>query len=239
MPPDVNEAMTGRPALVTGFEPYAGGRINPSREIVRALDGQRLDGTQIVGRTIPVSYRGLKTALAALIEELQPAVVISFGLWPGESVIRLERIGINVADFEIADNEGLLTADERVHDNGASAHLSTLPLRATADALLAQGIPARISSTAGTFLCNACLYTLLDQAAARASGALCGFVHVPYLPAQVAEIIGATRDERRFELHQRADLASMDLAMMIKAAEIALAEAIRHAARDSGPASTR
>jgi pyroglutamyl-peptidase len=235
MAPDVNDAMTGRPALVTGFEPYAGGRINPSREIVRALDERRLDGMSIVGRTIPVSYRGLKSALTTLIDELQPAVAISFGLWPGESVIRLERIGINVADFEIADNEGLLAADEHVHDNGVQAHLSTLPLRAIADALLDQGIPARISSTAGTFLCNATLYTLLDQAAARASGALCGFVHVPYLPAQVAEIISTTRDERRLELHQRADLASMDLAMMIKAAEIVLAEAIHHASRGVAP----
>jgi len=232
----MNDAMTERLALVTGFEPYAGGRINPSCEIARALDGRRLEGMQIVGRTIPVGYRGLKAALAALIEELRPAVAISFGLWPGESVIRLERIGINVADFEIADNEGLLAADERVQDNGAPAHLSTLPLRAIADALLTQGIPARISSTAGTFLCNACLYTLLDQAAASASGTLCGFVHVPYLPAQVAEIIGATRDERRFELHQRADLASMDLAMMIKAAEIALSESIRCAPRMSAAA---
>jgi pyroglutamyl-peptidase len=229
MSQDMSHAMTEPIALVTGFEPYAGGRINPSCEIVRALDGRRLDGAKIVGRTIPVSYRGLKSAMTALIEELRPAVAVSFGLWPGESVIRLERIGINVADFEIADNEGLLAANERVHDNGASAHLSTLPLRAIADALLAQGIPARLSSTAGTFLCNATLYTLLDQAAARASGTLCGFVHVPYLPVQVAEIIGATRDERRFELHQRADLASMDLAMMIKAAEIVLAESLRHA----------
>src|SRR5690348_10534776 len=229
MTPDMSNATIEPIALVTGFEPYAGGRINPSCEIVRALNGRRLDGTRIVGRTIPVSYRSLKSALAALIEELRPAVAVSFGLWPGESVIRLERIGINVADFEIADNEGLLAADERVHDNGASAHLSTLPLREIAVALLAKGIPARLSSTAGTFLCNATLYTLLDQATARAAGTLCGFVHVPYLPVQVAEIIGATRDERRFELHQRADLASMDLAMMIRAAEIVLAEAIRHA----------
>jgi pyroglutamyl-peptidase len=226
---DMNDAMTERPILITGFEPYAGGRINPAREIVHALDGRRIGSMPIVGRTIPVNYRGLKSALTALIEELRPAVAVSFGLWPGESVIRLERIGINVADFEIADNEGLVAADERVHDNGAAAHLSTLPLHAIADALLAQGIPARLSSTAGTFLCNATLYTLLDQTAARGSGTLCGFVHVPYLPSQVAEIIGATRDERRFELHQRADLASMDLDMMVKAAEITLTEAIRHA----------
>ena len=95
-----------RPVLVTGFEPYGGRGRNPAAEIAKALDGRMIAGHQVVGRTLPVSYRGLVERLGALIDEHNPAATISLGLWPGEPVIRLERFGLNLADFEIADNDG-------------------------------------------------------------------------------------------------------------------------------------
>src|SRR5262245_59043237 len=127
----------------------------------------------------------------------------------GEHMIRLERIGINVADFEIPDNENTLRSDEPLSDNGSAAMLATLPNREIRDALLCAGIPARISATAGTFLCNAALYTALSRAARQRRPPLTGFVHVPYLPEQVAELLKLIRIASQLELHQGADMGSM------------------------------
>lgn len=212
-------------ALVTGFAGYGGRGRNPSAEVAKALDGKEIAGLRLVGRMLPVSYAKLRPLLQELFDDLNPRVVVSIGLWPGEPTIRLERFGVNVADFEIPDNEGAFLTDAPVNANGATAARATLPLRAIEADLLAAGIPARLSATAGTFLCNATLYTILQLAQSLRPQALAGFVHVPYLPEQVAELLEATRAERKLELHQRADLASMDLAMMARALEIAIAAA--------------
>ena len=219
-----------RPFLVTGFEPYGGRGINPAHEIMRALDGKTIDGTTVIGRGLPVSFRNLKARIAALVEEIAPAGVISIGLWPGEPMIRLERIGVNVADFEIADNDGEIVRDAPVSANGAAGRLATLPLREIERALLAEGIPVRLSSTAGTFLCNTCLYSLLEAAEGQARHVPCGFMHVPYMPEQVAGLLADTRKQGRIEMHQRADLPSMDIAISRRAVEIAIAETMRAAA---------
>jgi len=137
--------------LVTGFEPYGGRGRNPAAEIAKALEGQTIAGHRVVGRTLPVSYRGLADRLAALVEEQHPVVVISLGLWPGEPMIRLERFGLNLADFEIADNEGAILIDEAIEANGATGLLASLPLRAIEQALLAAGIPARLSAPPARF----------------------------------------------------------------------------------------
>jgi pyroglutamyl-peptidase len=214
-------------ALVTGFAGYGGRGRNPADEVARALDGRSIGGLTVAGRVLPVSYVRLRASLHELLEELRPRLAIGLGLWPGESVVRLERIGINVADFEIPDNEGTVLTDRPISANDAPARLATLPLRDIETALLQAGIPARISSTAGTFLCNATLYTLLGHAEALALRALTGFIHLPYLPDQVAELLGSVRDERQLEIHQRADTASMDLATMIRALEVAIGVAAK------------
>jgi pyroglutamyl-peptidase len=210
-------------ALVTGFEGYGGRGRNPAGETAMALDGRTIGGVRVVGRRLPVSFKKLAAGLTGAMDEVKPDIVISLGLWPGEPVIRMERIGINVADFEIPDNEGTRPTDAPVSGNGAPAALATLPNRPIRDALLAAGIPARISSTAGTFLCNATLYTALAHAETKRRRPLTGFMHVPYLPEQVAELLQTVEDERRLEQHQRADTASMELATMVKAVEIAIA----------------
>lgn len=214
--------MAGQTALITGFEPYGGRGVNPSAEVARRLDGREIDGARVVGSTMPVSYHELKGRIEELIAQVQPSLVLSLGLWPGEPVIRLERVAINVADFEIPDNEGAFLEDADVEGNGPTALAATVPLRAMEQALLEAGIPARRSGTAGTFLCNATLYTFLSGLAAAGREVPCGFVHLPYLPDQVADLMAQTRDARALELHQRADLASMDLGTMIRALEICL-----------------
>jgi pyroglutamyl-peptidase len=195
------------------------------------MDGKIVAGAQVIGRTLPVAYSSLRSEIERLLAEIQPAVAISLGLWPGEPVIRIERIGVNVTDFEIPDNEGKLLVDEAIQAGGLAARLSTLPIRKIEQALLGAGIPARISSTAGTFLCNACLYTLLAAAdTAENTPAACGFIHLPYLPAQVAEQLQQLRRKGELEFHQRSDFASMDLATSIRAIEIAVATSIRASA---------
>jgi len=217
--------------LVAGFEPYGGRGRNPACDVVRALDRSVIAGHPVAGRTLPVSYNGLARRLSAMIDELHPRLVISLGLWPGETAIRLERFGLNLADFEIPDNEGALLTDAPIVAEGGAGLRSTLPLRAIEAALLASGIPARLSSTAGTFLCNATLYQLLHLLGERAPGARGGFIHLPYLPEQVALLLRETAAERRLELHQRADVASMALPLQVKAVSIAIATALGEPAR--------
>jgi len=212
-----------RIALVTGFEGYGGRGRNPAGETAKALDGKAVGGCLVVGRQLPVSYKRLSRGLTDLMKEHQPHIVISLGLWPGESTIRLERVGINCADFEIPDNDGAIESDMPVAVNGNAAVMATLPNRQIRSALLSAGIPARISSTAGTFLCNATLYSTLNFAQTMSRAPLTGFIHVPYLPEQVVELLTSMETNRQLELHQRADTASMDLAMMIRAVEIAIA----------------
>jgi pyroglutamyl-peptidase len=206
--------------LLTGFEPYGGRGINPAHEVVGTLDGTEIAGHAVVGRTIPVAYEGLADRIRALVAETAPVVVIGLGLWPGEPVIRLERVAVNLADFEIADNAGRIAA-EPLDPGGPAAFAATIPVARIRDRLLAAGIPARLSGTAGQFLCNALLYRALQACAASDPAPSCGFVHVPYLPEQVAALIRDVREEARLELHQRADLASIDKALMVEAIRLA------------------
>jgi len=219
--------MPSRAILVTGFRPYGGRGLNPAHEIMLALDGRTIAGRPVIGRPLSVSLARLPGEIAGLLDAHDPAAVVSLGLWPGESMIRIERIAVNIADFEIADNDGTVATDAAISGNGAAAIAASLPLRAIERAILAAGIPARLSATAGTFLCNACLYRFLEAAAGRSRAVPCGFLHVPYMPEQVAERLAAVQSEHGLELHQRSDLASMSLDRMVKAVELAVAETAR------------
>jgi pyroglutamyl-peptidase len=221
--------MHQRPALVTGFEPYGGRGVNPAGEIARALDGRTIAGVPVIGRALPVSFRSIAAHTSALLGELDPLVVIALGLWPGALMIRIERFGLNLADFEIPDNDGTVIKDGAIAADGSQALAATLPVREIEAALLAAGIPAQLSTSAGTFLCNACLYGFLLAAQRQRQPALCGFIHVPYMPSQVAELLAAMRREARLEGHQRGDLASMDIRVSTKAVERALEIALAKA----------
>lgn len=178
-----------RAALVTGFEPYGGYSLNPSAEIARRLDGARIGDVPIVGRLLPVALAALDEALAAVLRDVDPVAVVLLGLAPGEAAIRLERLALNLADFAIADNAGARVADRPLDKKAVPAAWSRLPVRAIQTRLLAMGIPARLSETAGTYLCNAALHRALSLVPRRVP---CGFIHLPLLPAQVAETIERT-----------------------------------------------
>lgn len=216
-------------ALITGFEPYGGRALNPSAQLAQALDGARIGGLRVVGLTWPVAFAGLAERIEAALDETQPALIIALGLCPGEPAIRLERFGVNLADFDIADNAGARLRDAPIARDGAAARAVTLPLRAIEQALLATGIPARLSNSAGTYLCNAALYALLGAVERRGWRIPCGFIHLPYLPQQVAAMLAAPQ-AGRLELNQ-ADLSSMDLAVMERAVRAAIVIAAQATAR--------
>jgi pyroglutamyl-peptidase len=206
--------------LLTGFQPYGGRQLNPSAEVVRALDGTEIGGCTVRGMLLPVSLGAARQPLEDAISTHRPALVVSTGLWPGEPVIRLERVAVNRASFEMPDNDGQRPLDESVDQEGPVARAVTLPVGKIIASLREKGIPARTSDTAGTFLCNATLYRACER---LGIGVRCGFIHVPYLPQQVAEQLNDLSNEGRLELHQRADLASMSLDMMLDAVRTTLA----------------
>jgi pyroglutamyl-peptidase len=203
--------------LLTGFQPYGGRQLNPSAEVVRALDGTGIDGCTVRGMLLPVSFAAANQPLTNAIIEHRPVLVVSMGLWPGEPVIRLERVAVNRASFEMPDNDGQRLLDDQVEPDGPVARAVTLPVGKIIASLRGKGIPARASDTAGTFLCNTALYRALGSCERLQTDTRCGFVHLPYLPKQVAELLDDLSAEGRLELHQRADLASMSLGMMLEA----------------------
>ena len=221
--------------LLTGFKPYGGRSLNPSGEIVRAFDGSKVEGTDVHGILLPVSLRAAREPLADAVAELRPAVVVCTGLWPGEPVIRLERVAVNRASFEMPDNDGHRPTDDPIDEGGPVARAVTLPVARIIAALRAKGIPARTSDTAGTYLCNATLFHALGACAEIGAATRCGFIHVPYLPQQVADLLDELRNEGRLELHQRADLASMSLEAMLEAVRTAISVSLK---ADDGGASS-
>lgn len=203
--------------LLTGFEPFGGFERNPSALIVEALDGRTIAGIRISGRILPVDLAGLDAALAKALTGIAPKAVIALGLAASEPVIRLERVALNVADFSTPDNTGAVSRNAPLDTTGPDARLSRLPLAAILDRLLAAGIPARLSVTAGLYLCNAAMYRLLGRVPAPTP---CGFIHLPPLPDQVATLL-RERDGRPPE--RGLSLASMGLDLQRQAIEVAIA----------------
>lgn len=163
--------------LVTGFGPFAEDAANPSGIIAGRLDGTTHDGVRIAGRVLPVATEQVRALLAAAIDELRPDAVVITGVTPGRAAVAAERVAINVRDFPIGDVDGLAPVDEPIAAAGPAAYLSTLPIKAILTAWRAAGIPAFVSNTAGTYVCNQTFY--LARHLTAASGARAGLVHIP------------------------------------------------------------
>lgn len=176
--------------LLTGFEPFGAHRINPSAQIASALDGALLAGARIRSVTLPVASDHLESALRRALVATRPDLVLALGLAAGRGALNVERVAVNVRDFAIADNAGGQPIGEPVVPGGPAAYLATVPVRQMVTAMRAAGVPACVSDTAGTYLCNQALYMLCHLAATWQEspfpGPLCGFIHVPCLPEQVA-----------------------------------------------------
>ena len=165
--------------LVTGFEPFGSHRYNPSWDAVEALP-EEIEGVQIVKRKLPVSFRRFSAPLEAAIEEERPDGLICVGLAGGEDKVSVERVGINLMEARIPDNDGFQPFDTPIRPDGDTAYFSTLPVKRMAKAVESRGIACCVSYSAGTFVCNAALYTGLYLSSRRYRFMKCCFIHVPY-----------------------------------------------------------
>lgn len=179
-----------RYVLVTGFEPFGGETVNPSWEVVSQLEGSIIDRCRVVTRQLPCVFGESLSVLNAAIDELNPAVVIAVGQAGGRVDVTVERVAINVDDARIPDNRGQQPIDVPIVPGGPAAWFTRLPIKATVAAMRESGIPASVSQTAGTFVCNHVMYGLLHTISdsAEVKG---GFIHIPYLPEQAAAHPGA------------------------------------------------
>ncbi len=169
--------------VVTGFQPFGGQSINPALEIVRALPDQ-IGDAHIEKVEVPVVYQQAMEPVAAAIQAFEPAAVICVGQAAGYACLAVERVAINVDDCPDPDNAGSVRCDVPVNPEGPAAYFATLPVRDMVRAIEAAGFPARISDSAGTYVCNHLMYSVLDHAARQRPSMLAGFVHVPLLHEQ-------------------------------------------------------
>lgn len=204
--------------LLTGFEPFNKETINPSWEAVRALAGWEGEGFIVEVRQLPCVFGAAQDVLKDAIASLKPVVVIAVGQAGGRVDLSVERIAINIDDAPIPDNAQRQLVDEPIVAGGPAAYFSTLPIKAIVRALREAGLPASVSQTAGTFVCNHAFYGLMHHTAGSAIKA--GFIHIPYLPQQAARHPGA---------------ASMSLAEVIRGLKVAI-EAALSPAPDIGEA---
>lgn len=179
-----------RTVLITGFEPFGGEAVNPSWEVVSRLDNAIIAGCRVVARQLPCVFGEALVELNGAIDALSPSLVLAVGQAGGRCDISVERVAINVDDARIPDNRGKQPIDEPIVPGGPAAWFSSLPVKAMVAALRDAGIPASVSQTAGTFVCNHVMYGLLHTLSniPQAKG---GFIHIPYLPQQAAAHPGA------------------------------------------------
>lgn len=194
--------------LVTGFEPFGAFGMNPTEGLAKAVDGRRVGACQVRGAVLPVHHAEAGPCVRALLADSEPVAVLHLGLAAGRARVALERVAVNVMDYAEPDNVGFRAQGEPCVPGGPAAYLSTLPLPAILVALTADGIPAYVSNTAGTYLCNQTLYGTLHAVSGRARAPRVGFVHFPLLPAMVAA--------------SGLEQPSMDFPLMLRAVEVAL-----------------
>lgn len=176
-------------ALVTGFEPFGGDSVNPSFEALALLPADLGDLT-IAIQVLPCRFGAALSALERAIAATAPDIVLGVGLAGGRSELSLERVAINVDDARIADNGSQQPVDRPIVPDGPAAYFATLPIKAAVAAMREAGLPAAVSNSAGTFVCNHVFYGLMHLAATRFPAVRAGFLHVPYLPSQAARLPG-------------------------------------------------
>ena len=201
--------------LVTGFEPFNGGSINPSEQIVHRLTAP--EGVTLIKEILPVEFQKSAVRLQELFREYQPNIVLSIGQAGGRAEISVERVAINIDNVKssngsklLPDNAGAVPVDEPIEAEGAAAYFATLPIWQIVEAIQEKGIPAGISNSAGTYVCNHVMYENLYQAAVKYPQMKAGFIHVPFLPEQIAH----REDKER--------LAAMPLEDMVTALQAVL-----------------
>lgn len=177
-------AKSSKRVLVTGFTPFAGEASNPSWEIVRALPDV-MSGCRIEKLKVPTEFGKAIDTVKKAIDKFQPDVVLCFGQAGGRSRMSVERIAINIDDAAIADNAGVQLIDQPIYRDGPAAYFCSVPVKAMVAAMIKAGVPAEVSNSAGTFVCNHLIYGVLHHLGAGGSSARAGFIHVPYMESQI------------------------------------------------------
>jgi pyroglutamyl-peptidase len=198
----------GHVILVTGFEPFGSHAANPSADLAKAVDGRRVGGLVVRSAVLPVRHTEAASRAAGLLAEHAPVAVLHLGVAEGRARLAVERVALNVMDYRIPDAAGYQPGGEACVPGGPAAYLSTLPLVAMLAALTGESIPAYVSNTAGTYLCNETLYGTLHEIERRGLACRAGLLHLPLSPAMVAA--------------SGLDLPSMDLPLMLRGVEVAL-----------------
>ncbi len=170
--------------LITGFEPFGGESINPSWEAVSRLPSE-VGGYSLTKLRIPVTFGEAAEKVSAAANEISPHVIICVGQAGGRNAITPELVGINLRHGSIPDNNGCQPSDEPISVGGKCAYFSTLPVRKMAEAINREGIPSHVSYSAGAYVCNDVLYTLLSRF--ENSQTKVGFIHIPYSKEQNKE----------------------------------------------------
>ncbi len=169
--------------LLTGFERWGDIQENPTGRIVR-----NLEGGDIIGEVLPVSFSKAGLIMEELIREIEPTAILNLGLAPERPVIKVERIAINIIDAAIPDNDGMKPVDEPIDEDGPLAYVATIPTRKIVEAMRSTGIPAFLSYSAGTYLCNYVMYKSLRIVDKLGLKAVSGFIHVPYSSEMASRI---------------------------------------------------
>ena len=177
--------------LLTGFEPFDSSPINPSEQILHALKDESIPGMQLETAVLPVDLRRGPAALLQAVETAEPEAIICLGQASRRTVISIERVAVNLLDFRIPDNVGNQVEDQLIEPDGPAAYFTTLPVREIYNNLKENGIPAELSLSAGTYLCNQVIFTLLHYLKNQGMEAPAGFIHLPALPEQAAQMKGS------------------------------------------------
>lgn len=172
--------------LITGFDPFGGEQINPAEEAVKRVR-DNINGAEVIKLTIPTVRTKSVEAIEKAIEKHNPDIVISVGQAGGRFDITPERVAINLDDFRIKDNEGNQVVDEIIKEDGQAAYFSNLPIKGMVKHMNENGIPASVSNTAGTFVCNHVMYGILYMIDKKYPNIKGGFIHIPYMTAQVVD----------------------------------------------------
>jgi pyroglutamyl-peptidase len=198
--------------LVTGFDAFCGEAVNPSWQVCERLP-RELAGLRVETCRLPCEFGRATQAACEAMERLKPALVVCLGQAGGRAHLSVERVAINVNDARIADNAGARPIDEAIEAQGPPAYFATLPIKAMVEAMHVAGVPAEVSNSAGTYVCNHVMYGVLHWIAAHGGGARAGFIHVPYSEEQVLD---------------KPAIAAMSVETMAKGVEAAIIAAHRH-----------
>lgn len=172
--------------LLTAFDPFRGEKINPALEAVKLVKAEDLTAELIKLEVPTVFHKSIKTVQEAMRKH-KPDAVLCVGQAGGRFQLTPERVAINLDDARIPDNEGQQPVDEPIFADGADAYFASLPIKAMVESIKAENLPAAVSNTAGTFVCNHLMYGVLYTIAKEFPQCRGGFIHVPFIPAQVVD----------------------------------------------------